>query len=123
MRIASSQAALRRAAGTFTEPASDKKSAVLAYRPVAFDAEHYSVALFDPERLAHGLRYGHLTLRDGFGPLTAADAPDPGTQAALLARRVRAGRLLDYDPNGSEWALDTASATSSARSRRSSPPC
>lgn len=33
------------------------------------------------------LLYSH-----GFGPLTAADAPDPGTQAALLARGD--GRLL-----------------------------
>jgi hypothetical protein len=43
----------------------------------------------------------------GFGPLTAADSPDPVTQAALLAR----GYALSgssYDPNGSEWALDTA---------------
>jgi hypothetical protein len=48
------------------------------------------------------LLYSH-----GFGPLTAADAPDPGTQAALLAR----GYALtgsSYDPHGSEWALDTA---------------
>lgn len=43
----------------------------------------------------------------GFGPLTAADAPDAGTQAALLT----AGYALagsSYDPNGSQWALDTA---------------
>ena len=43
----------------------------------------------------------------GFGPLTAADAPDPNTQAALLAD----GYALSgssYDPNNSEWALDTA---------------
>jgi hypothetical protein len=43
----------------------------------------------------------------GFGPLTAADAPDPKTQAALLA----AGYALagsSYDPHNSEWALDTA---------------
>jgi hypothetical protein len=48
------------------------------------------------------LLYSH-----GFGPLVAQDAPDPGTQAALLA----AGYALagsSYDPNGSEWALDTA---------------
>jgi hypothetical protein len=48
------------------------------------------------------LLYSH-----GFGPLTAADAPDPGTQAALRARgSALAGS--SYDPNGSEWALDTA---------------
>ena len=47
------------------------------------------------------LLYSH-----GFGPLTALDAPDPGTQAALLARGyARAGS--SYDPNGSEWALAT----------------
>ncbi|HEX6527700.1 MAG TPA: hypothetical protein VF070_47935 [Streptosporangiaceae bacterium] len=48
------------------------------------------------------LLYSH-----GFGPLIAADAPDPATQAALLAR----GYALtgsSYDPNGSEWALDSA---------------
>lgn len=48
------------------------------------------------------LLYSH-----GFGDLTAADAPDPTTAAALLAR----GYALtgsSYDPNGSLWALDTA---------------
>lgn len=48
------------------------------------------------------LLYSH-----GFGPLVAQDAPDPGTQAALLA----AGFALagsSYDPSGSQWALDTA---------------
>jgi hypothetical protein len=43
----------------------------------------------------------------GFGSLTAADAPDTETQSALLA----AGYAIagsSYDPNGSEWALDTA---------------
>jgi hypothetical protein len=43
----------------------------------------------------------------GFGALTAADAPDSQTQSALLA----AGYAIagsSYDPNGSEWALDTA---------------
>ena len=48
------------------------------------------------------LLYSH-----GFGPLVAADAPDPTTQAALLARGyAMAGS--SYDPSGSEWALDTA---------------
>jgi len=48
------------------------------------------------------LLYSH-----GFGPLTPADAPDPATAAALLAE----GYALSgssYDPNGSEWSLDTA---------------
>jgi hypothetical protein len=48
------------------------------------------------------LLYSH-----GFGPLVAQDAPDPATQAALLA----AGYALagsSYDPSGSQWALDTA---------------
>jgi hypothetical protein len=43
----------------------------------------------------------------GFGSLTPADAPDPNTQAALLAD----GYALSgssYDPNNSLWALDTA---------------
>src|SRR3984885_348055 len=48
------------------------------------------------------LLYSH-----GFGPLTAADAPDPGTQAALLARGYALAGS-SYDPNNSEWALDTA---------------
>jgi hypothetical protein len=43
----------------------------------------------------------------GFGPLTAADAPDPGTQAALLADGYALAGS-SYDPNNSEWALDTA---------------
>lgn len=50
------------------------------------------------------LLYSH-----GFGPLTAADAPDPKTQAALLADGYALAGS-SYDPNGSEWALDTAVA-------------
>jgi hypothetical protein len=48
------------------------------------------------------LLYSH-----GFGPLIAADAPDPTTQAALLARGYALAGS-SYDPSGSEWALDTA---------------
>ena len=48
------------------------------------------------------LLYSH-----GFGTLTAADAPDPTTQAALLARGYALAGS-SYDPNGSLWALDTA---------------
>jgi hypothetical protein len=48
------------------------------------------------------LLYSH-----GFGPLTAADAPDPTTQGALLADGYALAGS-SYDPNGSEWALDTA---------------
>jgi hypothetical protein len=48
------------------------------------------------------LLYSH-----GFGPLVAADAPDPVTQAALLARGYALAGS-SYDPSGSEWALDTA---------------
>jgi hypothetical protein len=48
------------------------------------------------------LLYSH-----GFGPPVAADAPDPNTQAALLADGyAMAGS--SYDPNGSWWALDSA---------------
>ena len=43
----------------------------------------------------------------GFGPLTAADAPDPNTQAALLADGYALAGS-SYDPSNSEWALDTA---------------
>ena len=48
------------------------------------------------------LLYSH-----GYGPLTAADAPDPTTQQALL----RMGYALagsSYDPHGSWWALGSA---------------
>src|SRR5581483_4960603 len=48
------------------------------------------------------LLYSH-----GFGPLTAADAPDPDTSAALLARGYALAGS-SYDPSGSEWALDSA---------------
>jgi hypothetical protein len=48
------------------------------------------------------LLYSH-----GFGPLTAADAPDPATSAALLARGYALAGS-SYDPNGSIWALDSA---------------
>jgi hypothetical protein len=48
------------------------------------------------------LLYSH-----GFGPLTAADAPDPVTQAALLARGYALAGS-SYDPSGPEWALDSA---------------
>jgi len=48
------------------------------------------------------LLYSH-----GFGPLTAADAPNPATSAALLARGYALAGS-SYDPNGSMWALDSA---------------
>jgi hypothetical protein len=48
------------------------------------------------------LLYSH-----GFGPPVAADAPDPNTQAALLADGYAIAGS-SYDPNGSWWALDSA---------------
>jgi hypothetical protein len=48
------------------------------------------------------LLYSH-----GFGPLVAEDAPTAATRAALLARGYALAGS-SYDPNGSEWALDTA---------------
>ncbi|MGH3265635.1 MAG: hypothetical protein ACRDNS_26995 [Trebonia sp.] len=48
------------------------------------------------------LLYSH-----GFGPLAAADAPDANTKAALLADGYALAGS-SYDPNNSEWALDTA---------------
>ncbi|MBV9944656.1 MAG: hypothetical protein JO262_21205 [Solirubrobacterales bacterium] len=48
------------------------------------------------------LLYSH-----GFGPPVAADAPDPNTKAALLARGYALAGS-SYDPNGSWWALDSA---------------
>jgi hypothetical protein len=48
------------------------------------------------------LLYSH-----GYGPLVAADAPDPTTQAALLSMGyAMAGS--SYDPHGSWWALGSA---------------
>jgi hypothetical protein len=48
------------------------------------------------------LLYSH-----GFGPLNAADAPDPNTQQALLGMGyAMAGS--SYDPHGSWWALGSA---------------
>jgi hypothetical protein len=43
----------------------------------------------------------------GFGPLTAADAPDPTTQQALLGMGYALAGS-SYDPNGSWWALGSA---------------
>jgi pimeloyl-ACP methyl ester carboxylesterase len=48
------------------------------------------------------LLYSH-----GFGPLTAADASDPATAAALLARGYALAGS-SYDPDGSMWALGSA---------------
>lgn len=43
----------------------------------------------------------------GFGPLLPADAPDPATRDALLARGYALAGS-SYDPAGSWWALNTA---------------
>jgi hypothetical protein len=43
----------------------------------------------------------------GFGPLLAADAPDPTTQQALLGMGYALAGS-SYDPNGSWWALGSA---------------
>ena len=48
-----------------------------------------------------------LLYNHGFGPLTPADAPDPTTAGALLARGYALAGS-SYDPSSSEWALDTA---------------
>ncbi len=48
------------------------------------------------------LLYSH-----GFGPLVAADAPDPATASALLARGYALAGS-SYDPSGSWWALNSA---------------
>jgi hypothetical protein len=48
------------------------------------------------------LLYSH-----GYGPLTAADAPDPNTQSALLTDGYALAGS-SYDPNGSWWALGSA---------------
>ncbi|MBV9803640.1 MAG: hypothetical protein JO130_10635, partial [Solirubrobacterales bacterium] len=48
------------------------------------------------------LLYSH-----GFGPLVAADSPDPVTQQELLSEGYALAGS-SYDPNGSWWALDTA---------------
>jgi hypothetical protein len=43
----------------------------------------------------------------GYGALTAADAPDQETQQALLGQGYALAGS-SFDPNGSEWALNTA---------------
>jgi hypothetical protein len=48
------------------------------------------------------LLYSH-----GYGPLTAADAPDPTTQQALLGMGYALAGS-SYDPHGSWWALGSA---------------
>lgn len=48
------------------------------------------------------LLYSH-----GYGPLTAADAPDPTTKAALLGMGYALAGS-SYDPHGSWWALGSA---------------
>lgn len=48
------------------------------------------------------LLYSH-----GFGPLVAADSPDPVTQQALLNRGYALAGS-SYNPSGSWWALDSA---------------
>jgi hypothetical protein len=48
------------------------------------------------------LLYSH-----GFGPPVAANAPDPATKDALLARGYALAGS-SYDPSGSWWALDSA---------------
>ncbi len=48
------------------------------------------------------LLYSH-----GFGPLTAADAPDPNTQQALLGMGYALAGS-SYNPHGSWWALGSA---------------
>lgn len=48
------------------------------------------------------LLYSH-----GYGPLNAADAPDPTTQQALLGMGYALAGS-SYDPHGSWWALDSA---------------
>ncbi|HTW11985.1 MAG TPA: hypothetical protein VME01_04520, partial [Solirubrobacteraceae bacterium] len=48
------------------------------------------------------LLYSH-----GYGPLTAADAPDPTTQQALLGMGYALAGS-SYDPSGSWWALGSA---------------
>jgi hypothetical protein len=48
------------------------------------------------------LLYSH-----GYGPLVAADAPDPNTQAALLSMGYAIAGS-SYDPRGSWWALGSA---------------
>jgi hypothetical protein len=87
--------------------------ALLAAVPVsaAPTSNHYTGTLPDhavwiadvPSNWNHTLiLYSH-----GFGPLTAADAPDPTTQQALLGMGYALAGS-SYDPNGSWWALGSA---------------
>ena len=62
------------------------------------------------------LLYSH-----GFGPLTAADAPDPASAAALLDRGYALAGS-SYDPNGSWWALQQRRPRPVPDDRRRRPP-
>lgn len=79
--------------------------------PAAAAATHYSGTLADGATWIADvpsnwngvlLLYSH-----GFGPLVAADAPDPASLAALLGRGYALAGS-SYDPNGSWWALQSA---------------
>ncbi len=80
-------------------------------RPAALAAGHFTGTLPDGATWIADVPAGWngtlLLYSHGFGPLTAADAPDPGTAAALLARGYALAGS-SYDPAGSMWALDSA---------------
>lgn len=84
---------------------------LMSATPAAAATAHYTGALADGATWIADvpstwngtlLLYSH-----GFGPLTAADAPDPVTQGALLADGYALAGS-SYDPNGSWWALGSA---------------
>jgi hypothetical protein len=117
------------AAGTFGAPSTvagpnlaSVPSATLAtlgpsHAPTARSTHHAAPGTQVSGTLANGTTWvaeypagwnGTLVLYShGYGALTALDAPDTPTQSALLARGYALAGS-SYDPNGSQWALDTA---------------
>jgi hypothetical protein len=95
-------AALLAAAGTLSVPAGASAAAPASHVTGTLPDGASWVADVPAQWNGTVLLYSH-----GFGSLTAADAPDPATSAALLARGYALAGS-SYDPNGSLWALDSA---------------
>ena len=85
---------------TATLPASALKSAAPANTQITGSLANGTSWIAEYPRSWNGtlILYSH-----GYGSLTAADAPDPGTQTALLDQGYALAGS-SYDPSGSEWA-------------------
>ncbi|HEY7076987.1 MAG TPA: hypothetical protein VH418_16535 [Solirubrobacteraceae bacterium] len=84
---------------------------VLVAAGTASAATHYTGTLRDGATWIADVPAGWngtlLLYSHGFGPLNAADAPDPATQQALLGEGFALAGS-SYDPHGSWWALGSA---------------